>query len=73
VKPKLKVVIKTKTSSCEVDLVPNRKNTSFLWVVAGGIGDEDTAEKLKALKESVARWVETVPKDVAEDLFGVLP
>jgi len=56
-----------------VDLVPNRKNTSFLWVVAGGLGDEDTAEKLKALKESVARWVETVPKDVAEDLFGALP
>ena len=24
----------------------------------------------KALKESVTRWAETVPKDVAEDLFG---
>ena len=71
--PKLKVVIKTKTSSCEVDLVPNRQNSSFLWVVAGGLGDSDTAEKVKALKESVARWVETVPKDVAEDLFGALP
>ena len=69
-KPKLKVVIRTKTSFCEVDLVPNRANTAFLWVIAGGIGDEDTAEKLKALKQSVARWAATVPKDVAEDLFG---
>ena len=25
---------------------------------------------IKALKESVTRWAETVPKDVAEDLFG---
>ena len=66
-KAKLKVVIKTKTSFCEVDLVPNRANTAFLWVIAGGIGDEDTAEKLKALKQSVARWAATVPKDVAED------
>ena len=69
-KPKLKVVIRTKTSFCEVDLVPNRANTAFLWVIAGGIGDEDTAEKLKALKQSVARWAATVPRDVAEDLFG---
>ena len=69
-KPKLKVVIKTKTSSCEVDLVPHRANTALLWVVAGGLGDDDTSAKIKALKESVARWVETVPKDVADDLFG---
>ncbi len=69
-KPKLKVVIKTRTSSCEVELVPNRANTAFLWVIAGGLGDEDTAEKIKALKQSVARWAATVPKDVAEDLFG---
>ena len=69
-KPKLKVVIKTKTSSCEVDLVPHRANTAFLWVITGCIGDEDTEEKLKALKQSVARWAATVPRDVAEDLFG---
>ena len=69
-KPKLKVVIKTKTSSCEVDLVPHRANTAFLWVIAGGLGNVDTAEKLKALKESVAGWVETVSRDVAADLFG---
>ena len=69
-KPKLKVVIKTKTSSCEVELVPNRANTAFLWVIAGGLGNEDTAKKTQALKESVTRWAETVPKDVAEDLFG---
>jgi hypothetical protein len=69
-KPKLKITLKTKTSSCEVDLVPNRKNTSFLWVVAGGMGDDDTAEKLKALKESVAKWADSLPKDVADDILG---
>ena len=69
-KPKLKVVIKTKTSFCEVDLAPKRMSAALLYVVAGSLGNEDTNAHLKALKESVARWVETIPKDVADDLFG---
>ena len=69
-KPKLKITIKTKTSFCDVELAPKRANMALLWVVAGGLGNEDTHKHLQALKESVARWADSIPKDVAEDILG---
>ena len=69
-KPKLKITIKTKTSFCDVELAPKRANMALLWVVAGGLGNEDTHKHLQALEESVARWADSIPKDVAEDILG---
>ena len=40
------------------------------WVVAGGLGNEDTYKHLQALKESVAKWADSLPNDVADDILG---
>jgi hypothetical protein len=69
-KPKLKITLKTKTSFCDVELAPKRSNMALFWVVAGGLGNEDTHKHLQALKESVARWTDSLPKDVADDILG---
>ena len=69
-KPKLKITLKTKTSFCDVELAPKRENMALLWVVAGGLGNEDTHKHLQALKESVAKWADL---DVADDILGDAP